>query len=940
MSGGVATGITAKLTAMGFNQFKAMIGGAAASGFSFELLEQTGANVVYLATGGADGRQGLQFDKLLSATALSGGAVGVFAVAGKAFGWLASKVLPASAASIARGEAGNLAHEAVPAISGKTRVGAWGKFFDTPLADSMTLASASNWLVAQGARIAELVSGAPTLKAAVDRAYQLLVTMREGAKAALYRDPEAAAILEARYPIPSKDTMLATVSRANKLSGDSLYSKVLDYMTKLFQRTFPEMVGGCFIAGTLVHTDQGLVPIEQIKVGDRVLSQPEETGERAYKRVVNTFAFDDKAVWVVKYSIGPHDGSKPNQMVFHLYATDNHPFWVDGKGWIAAKCLKKYDQMRLASGEPAQVEQVWPVVRTPVEGLGWVSSDMLNSWDGIEQQGHIVDFRGGCSLWKYQMFRKEELLEGVPHYDGMFYNDPDAPFLGEALYDIYVSDDPLFKTRVYNLEVEDFHTYYVGELGVWVHNRNCVGLELLNPARGARVPDSTQIFETQGQLSSFINRFVNNNGGQYPSGLVVLPSPTTTWITTALERGVDVAKWIRSEDLVRGRLVDPLNLIRVGAQLLRARFEPALMFKNSQSGNNFIRGDGYDVIAGIKTVIDSKMGLRTALKDADARKAFLSDTLRRTTKALEQNRTYNWLIEFRVWPGGKAASEGSLSLREVNDLLTAIRNKETWLDDVNKDNLLERIAKMVDDGRLAFKDAPPEAIPKGVSYQSATPGENDAAVALTFVDLLPVVAAARQYWLSVGATEALLAHVDVQIGDLPAGVVGATQGKKITLSANAAGWGWYADPRPADSAEFLSSAANDFLAAPGSPATDKLDLLTVLIHEMGHAMGLGHASDPGDEMSTTIVPGTRRLPVVGEEEWSVVHASVVGRVPTSSGCSVVSAVSQYDTAANPTLTNPEFANGTAWSTTGDITFASGAATLKETPTRQTRLSQA
>lgn len=49
-------------------------------------------------------------------------------------------------------------------------------------------------------------------------------------------------------------------------------------MVKLFNRIYPEMVGGCFIAGTPVHTDKGLVPIEQIKVGDLVLSQPEQGG--------------------------------------------------------------------------------------------------------------------------------------------------------------------------------------------------------------------------------------------------------------------------------------------------------------------------------------------------------------------------------------------------------------------------------------------------------------------------------------------------------------------------------------------------------------------------------------------------------------------------------------------------------------------------------------
>ena len=36
--------------------------------------------------------------------------------------------------------------------------------------------------------------------------------------------------------------------------------------------------------------------------------------------------------------------------------------------------------------------------------------------------------------------------------------------------------DLFFKAPVYNLEVEDFHTYCVGEHGIWVHNQNCGGL--------------------------------------------------------------------------------------------------------------------------------------------------------------------------------------------------------------------------------------------------------------------------------------------------------------------------------------------------------------------------------------------------------------------------------------------------------------------------------
>ena len=35
--------------------------------------------------------------------------------------------------------------------------------------------------------------------------------------------------------------------------------------------------------------------------------------------------------------------------------------------------------------------------------------------------------------------------------------------------EIELTDEP---TKVYNFEVEDFHTYFVGECGVWVHNAN------------------------------------------------------------------------------------------------------------------------------------------------------------------------------------------------------------------------------------------------------------------------------------------------------------------------------------------------------------------------------------------------------------------------------------------------------------------------------------
>ena len=46
------------------------------------------------------------------------------------------------------------------------------------------------------------------------------------------------------------------------------------------------MPKNCFIGGTLVYIREDLRPIEDIKVGDYVLSRPEDgSGETRYKRV-------------------------------------------------------------------------------------------------------------------------------------------------------------------------------------------------------------------------------------------------------------------------------------------------------------------------------------------------------------------------------------------------------------------------------------------------------------------------------------------------------------------------------------------------------------------------------------------------------------------------------------------------------------------------------
>ena len=134
----------------------------------------------------------------------------------------------------------------------------------------------------------------------------------------------------------------------------------------------------CFVEGTLIVTDEGDKPIEEIKAGDFVYSTNPETGESEYKEVLRTFR-------------------KESDVLIHIFVngeeietTPVHPFWVVDQ-WVSAKDLEAGDILTLADGTTAPVTDTY----------------------------------------------------------------------GEQL------DEPVI---VYNFEVSDFHTYYVTDTGVLVHN--------------------------------------------------------------------------------------------------------------------------------------------------------------------------------------------------------------------------------------------------------------------------------------------------------------------------------------------------------------------------------------------------------------------------------------------------------------------------------------
>ena len=138
--------------------------------------------------------------------------------------------------------------------------------------------------------------------------------------------------------------------------------------------------GACFVVGTKVLTSLGLKAIEKIRPGDKVLSADPETGRQEEKEVVRTFVKETDIL--VHLRIGGEE----------IVTTENHPFYVDGEGWVTAGELTEEDHVLDSEGRKLQVEE------------------------------------------KYV----EKLEESV---------------------------------KVYNFKVEEFHTYYVGDAGILVHNK-------------------------------------------------------------------------------------------------------------------------------------------------------------------------------------------------------------------------------------------------------------------------------------------------------------------------------------------------------------------------------------------------------------------------------------------------------------------------------------
>jgi RHS repeat-associated protein len=156
--------------------------------------------------------------------------------------------------------------------------------------------------------------------------------------------------------------------------------------------------------------------------------------------------------------------------------------------------------------------------------------------------------------------------------------------------------------------------------------------------------------------------------------------------------------------------------------------------------------------------------------------------------------------------------------------------------------------------------------------QLAAGGEGHGAAApLTPQELAPILTAAVQRWIATGLPVpdvVRLESVTAEVADLPSRYLGGAALGAITiyLSRDAAGYGWFIDPTPLTNTAFSQVVTATQLQARGtSPAAGHEDLLTVVMHELGHSLGLDDlvpSQTASDLMTETLATGVRRLPSV------------------------------------------------------------------------------
>jgi hypothetical protein len=221
---------------------------------------------------------------------------------------------------------------------------------------------------------------------------------------------------------------------------------------------------------------------------------------------------------------------------------------------------------------------------------------------------------------------------------------------------------------------------------------------------------------------------------------------------------------------------------------------------------------------------------------------------------------------FATWiPDSKYATNARYT---INGVSQALVNQRLAPDDVTEGASWERIGTITVTGGSILVELSDQAngtvaadamrvVLTAPAALRGTSVDNNAteAPAIRADQTVPVLRTALRRWARFGVNTRALRNLEVQIADLPGDQLAEIAGRTLTIDKNASGRGWFVGATPRRNEEFARRGARTVRIA---SARGRYDLLTVLTHEVGHALGLSHARQ--GVMAATLKPGVRRLP--------------------------------------------------------------------------------
>jgi hypothetical protein len=135
--------------------------------------------------------------------------------------------------------------------------------------------------------------------------------------------------------------------------------KAGSWLSETAQAGLNKLRGGCsFDANTLVATENGtFLEISKLIPGVKVLARDEETGETGPQAVKNLFAqyHQDRVLITLKTTTGTET----------ITTTREHPFFVEGKGWVEASAVTSADKITSANAAPIEIVKV-AITQVPI----------------------------------------------------------------------------------------------------------------------------------------------------------------------------------------------------------------------------------------------------------------------------------------------------------------------------------------------------------------------------------------------------------------------------------------------------------------------------------------------------------------------------------------------------------------------------------------------